>query len=98
MRLKKKKKMGNRDVRAIMRGHLISIDAPTSKLKKFGDEFYKTKHWNIIMGNTFISFKKFDKAYRFSFKDIKKFFLQDSETFVFNVENNKERFYFKIVN
>lgn len=88
----------NKNVRAIMRGHLISIDAPMSKLKKFGDEFYKTKHWSIILGNTFISFKKLGKAYRFDFKDIKKFFLQDSETFVFNVENNKERFYFKIVN
>lgn len=89
--------MENRNVKAIIRGHLISIDAECKKLEKFGDEFYRTKFWNVIVANTFVSFKRYKRLHRFNFKDITKFSLQDSKTFVIEIVGVKKKFYFEIV-
>lgn len=89
--------MVDKDVRAIMRGHLISIDKKPMKLKNRGGEMWRTKHYGIILDYDQVSFKQGSKINRFKFSEIKKFFLKDSETFVFDLYNVKTRFYFKIV-
>jgi len=89
--------MDEERIKNFMRGHLISIKAEPIILKKFGDEFFKTRYWNVIIGNSFISFKKNQIMHRINFADIKKFFLKDSCTFVIDIAKPKKRFYFKIV-
>jgi len=84
-------------IRNIMRGHLLFVKDKPIKLKKVGDEFFKTRYWNVILGKNYISFKKNNKVHRFNFVDIKKFFLKDNYVFVIDIAKPKKRFYFKIV-
>lgn len=84
-------------IRNIMRGHLIFVKDEPIKLEKQGDEFFKTKFWNVILSKSFISFKRNNKIHRFYFSDIKKFYLKDSYTFIIDVEKPRKRFYFNIV-
>lgn len=86
----------DKNVKAIMRGHLININKKPIILKKFGDEFYKTHDWDVILGKGFVSFKKNKLVHRFKFSDMKNFFLKDSHIFVIDLHNVKKRFYFKI--
>jgi RNase P subunit RPR2 len=81
----------------IMRGHLISIDAPKKVLPKYREEFYKTKYYNIILGKKFVSFKRNKQLVRFEWQEIKRFFLKDCHTFVIDARSPRKRFYFKIV-
>ena len=88
--------MVDKNVKMIMRGHLISLNKKPKKLEK-GDEYYKSKYYGIIIGYNYISFKQGSKINRFKFKEIKKFFLKDSDTFVFDLFSTKKRFHFKII-
>ena len=88
--------MVDKDIRAIMRGHLISLDNKPKRLDK-GDEFYRTKHYGLIIGHNHVSFKQGSKVNRFKYSEIKKFFLKDSSVFVFDLHSTKKRFYFKII-
>lgn len=85
-------------IRAIMRGHLISIDCEMTLLENFRNEFYKTKYYGVIISKSFVSFRKGKDIFRFYFKDIKKFYLKDSCIFVIDIIKTKKRFYFKIIN
>lgn len=88
--------MVDKDVKTIIRGHLISLNKKPQRLEK-GEEYYRTKYYGLIIGQNQVSFKQGSKVNRFKFSEIKKFFLKDSCIFVFDLFDTKKRFYFKIV-
>lgn len=65
------------------------------KLKMAGDEFYKTKFYTIIVGEEKVSFKQGEDIRTFKYDEVKKFYLKDSNTFVFIVGKNRPM-YFRI--
>lgn len=88
--------MEKKNIRAIMRGHFISVDMKPKRLEKYGDELYKTKNFCVIIGKKQVSFKQNKRVFRFKYDEVKQFYLKNSNTFVFVLHNVKKKFYFVV--
>lgn len=89
--------MEDQDIKILIRGHLSNLEVKPFKLKRFGDDFYKTKFYDIILARDFVSFKRNRKINKFYFSDIEEFFLKDNSIFNFILKKNKKKFSFKII-
>jgi len=82
--------MKGKDIKAIIRGHLISVHIMPRKLKMVGDDFFKTRYYTIIVGEKQVSFKQGNDIRTFIYEDVKDFYLKNNDTFVFVVGNKEE--------
>lgn len=87
----------DKNIKAIIRGHLISIDCEPTELKKYEDELYVTKEWDVLVCHSHVSFKQGKKIFRFNYADLVTFFLRDCEVFVLRRKNSKQKFNFRLV-
>jgi len=87
----------DKNIKAIIRGHLFSIGKKAISLKESSDELYRTHFWSIIIGDREVSFKKDKEVLRFKYNELKKFYLENSEVFIFVKLNEKKKYYMKVV-
>lgn len=88
----------DKNVKAIIRGHLFSINVKPTKTERVDAELYKTKYWDIIVSKTDVVFNKGKHKLKFNYNKLNHFFLKDAEIFVFKIIGNEKSFYFKAIN
>ena len=87
----------HKDIRAIIRGHLISVDKKFIELNKYGKELIRTKFYAITINENMVSFKQRKNLTEIKFDNVNSFSLLDSNTFVFKIIGEKKKLFFKIV-
>ena len=83
-------------IRAVIRGHLMSVDKKIIPMKNSNQELCHTKNYSIIIGEKEVSFKHRELLFKFKYNQVKEFYLKNSNTFVFIRNNSKEMLLFRI--
>ena len=88
--------MINKNIQAIIRGHLIFMNNTPIRIEKEGNELYKTKFWTLKLNEVKICFRQKNKEFRIKYEDVTNFYLKDSEIFVFKIKGVKRKLMFKL--